>query len=104
MMNFSDLGKMKEMMSQAKGFQEQLEHQLTSLTVEAEAGGGAVTVRMNGRKELISLKIDRTAVSDMEVLQDFIVAAVNLAGRRVDDAIKSNAQGILGGIKLPGLS
>jgi len=110
-MDFSDLkdlGKMKEIMSQAKQMQEQMEQKLAATVVEAEAGGGMVSVRMNGKKELLSLKIEPTAMganeSDLELLEDLIVSAVNEAGRRADDAMKSSVQGMMGGLNLPGLS
>jgi DNA-binding YbaB/EbfC family protein len=106
-MNFSDLGKMKEMMSQAKAMQEQMEQKLSATVVEAEAGGGMVSVRMNGKKEVLRLKIEPTAMgsnaSDLELLEDLITAAVNEAGRRVDEAMKQSLQGMMGGLNLPGL-
>jgi DNA-binding YbaB/EbfC family protein len=104
-MNFSDLGKMKEMLSQAKTMQEQMERKLQETVVEAEAGGGMVHVRMNGRKELLRLRIEPTAMgsnaSDIELLEDLITAAVNEAGRRADEAMKSSVQGMMGGMNLP---
>ena len=110
-MNFSDLkdlGKMKEMMSQAKQMQEQMEQKLSAITVEAEAGGGMVHVRMNGRKELLQLRIEPTAMgsnaSDIELLEDLIVSAVNEAGRRADEAIKSSVSGRMSGLNLPGVT
>ena len=107
-MNFSDLGKMQEMMSQAKVMQEQMEHRLSETVVEAESGGGMVRVRMNGRKELLRLKIEPTAMgassSDLELLEDLITAAINEAGRRADDAMKSSVQGMMGGLEIPGLT
>ena len=107
-MNFSDLSKMKEMMSQAKAMQEQMEQKLSATVVEAEAGGGMVSVRMNGRKELLRLKIEPTAMgsnaSDLELLEDLITSAINEAGRRADDAMKQSVQGMMGGLNLPGLS
>jgi DNA-binding YbaB/EbfC family protein len=107
-MDFSDLGKMKEMMGQAKQMQEQMEKKLSETVVEASSGGGVVTVRMNGKKEVLRLKIEPSAVgsagSDLELLEDLIVAAVNEAGRRADDAIKSSVAGMMGGLGLPGLS
>jgi nucleoid-associated protein EbfC len=110
-MNFSDLkdlGKMKEMMSQAKQMQEQMELKLSQTTVEAEAGGGMVHVRMNGRKELLQLKIEPTAMgsnaNDIELLEDLIVSAVNEAGRRADEAMKSSVSGMMSGLNLPGLT
>ena len=107
-MNFSDLGKMKEMMSQAKAMQEQMERKLSETVVEAESGGGVVSVRMNGRKEVLRLKIDAAAMgstaSDLELLEDLITAAVNEAGRRADEAMKSSVAGMMGGLDLPGLT
>ena len=107
-MNFSDLGKMKEMMAQAKTTQEQMEKKLSETVVEAQSGGGMVTARMNGRKELLRLKIEPTAIgsnaSDLELLEDLITAAINEAGRRVDDALKSSVAGMMGGMNLPGLT
>jgi nucleoid-associated protein EbfC len=106
-MDFSDLGKMKEMMGQAKLMQEQMEKKLSETVVEASSGGGVVTVRMNGKKELLRLKIEPSAVgsagSDLELLEDLITAAVNEAGRRADDAMKSSVAGMMGGLGLPGL-
>ena len=107
-MDFPDLNKMKEMMGQAKQMQEQMEKKLSETVVEASSGGGVVAVRMNGKKEVLRLKIEPSAVgsagSDLELLEDLIVAAVNEAGRRADDAIKSSVAGMMGGLGLPGLS
>jgi DNA-binding YbaB/EbfC family protein len=106
-MNFSDLGKMKEMMSQAKQMQEEMEQKLAATVVEASSGGGVVTARMNGKKELLKLKIDPSVMgsnaSDLELLEDLIIAAVNEAGRRADEAMKSNVQGMMSGLNLPDL-
>ncbi len=60
-MNLSDLGKMKEMMGQARQMQEQMERKLSETIVEASTGGGVVTVRMNGKKEVLRLKIEPSA-------------------------------------------
>ncbi len=107
-MNFSDLGKMKDMMSQAKAMQDEMEHKLSETVVEAQSGGGMVTVRMNGRKEVLRLRIEPTAMgasaSDLELLEDLITAAINEAGRRADDAMKSSVAGMMGGLNLPGLT
>ena len=107
-MNFSDLGKMKEMMSQAKVMQEQMERKLSETVVEAQAGGGMVTVRMNGRKEVLRLKIEPTAMgsnaSDLELLEDLITAAVNDAGRNADEDMKSSEAGMMGVQNLHGLT
>ncbi len=106
-MNFPDLGKMKEMMSQAKEMQEQMEQKLAETVVEATSGGGVVTVKMNGKKEVLKLKIDPTVMgsseSDLELLEDLIVAAINEGGRRADEAMKSSVQGLMSGLNLPDL-
>jgi len=111
-MNLSDLAKMKDMMGQAQQMQEQVEQKLLATVVEASSGGGVVTARMNGKKELLKLTIDPAVMSssstDIELLEDLITAAINEAGRRADEAMKSNVQGMmggmLGGLNLPGLT
>lgn len=107
-MDFSDISKMKEMMGQAKQMQEQMEHKLSETVVEASSGGGVVTVRMNGKKEVLRIKIEPSAVgsagSDLELLEDLITAAVNEAGRRADEAMKASVAGMMGGLNLPGLT
>jgi hypothetical protein len=106
-MNFSDIGKMKEMMSQAREMQAQMEQKLAATIVEAESGGGMVKVRMNGKKEVLRLTIEPTALGsttgDIELLEDLIAAAVNEAGRRADEAMKSSVANMMGGLNLPGL-
>jgi nucleoid-associated protein EbfC len=106
-MDFSDLSKMKEMMGQAKLMQEQMEKKLAATVVEASSGGGVVSVRMNGKKEVLRVKIEPTAMgssaSDLELLEDLIAAAVNEAGRRADEAMKSSMAGLMGGLGLPDL-
>jgi nucleoid-associated protein EbfC len=107
-MNFSDLGKMQEMMSQAKEMQAQMEQKLAATVVEAESGGGMVRVRMNGKKEVLRLTIEPTALGassgDIELLEDLIAAAVNEAGRRADEIMKQSVAGMMGGLNLPGLT
>jgi len=100
--------KLQEMLGQAKQMQEQIQQKLASTVVEASSGGGAVTVKMNGKKEVLKISIDPAAVSsltgpnaDVEMLEDLVAAAVNEAGRRADEIIKSNVQGMLGGLNLP---
>src|SRR6185437_14954515 len=106
-MDFSDLAKMKDMLGQAKQMQEQMERKLAETVVEATTGGGVVTVRMNGKKEVLRLKIEPTAMGstagDLELLEDLIAAAVNEAGRRADEAMKSSVAGMMGGLGLPDL-
>lgn len=107
-MNLSDLAKMKDMMGQARQMQEQMERKLLETVVEASTGGGVVTVRMNGKKEVLRLKIEPSAVgssgNDLELLEDLIAAAVNEAGRRADEAMKASVAGMMGGLNIPGLT
>lgn len=101
-----DMNKMQEMLAQAQEMQQAMDLRLSETIVEADSGGGAVTARMNGKKELLSLTIAPSAASaaasDLSLLEDLIVAAVNSAARKADDASKSNAASMLGGLGLPG--
>ena len=96
---------LQNMMKQAQEMQERLQQQMSQLTVEATAGGGMVTVEVNGHKHLQKITIDPEVVSkdDITMLQDLIVAAVNDAHRKVDEALKQKMGGLLGGLGLPGL-
>lgn len=102
--------KISEMLSQASQMQEEVQRKLAQVSVEGTSGGGAVTATMNGKKQLMKVRIDPSAVTsltggqpDVEMLEDLIVAAVNEAGRKADEAIQSSVQGMLGGLNLPGL-
>ena len=90
------------MMQQAREMQERLQKQMAELKVEASAGGGMVTVVVNGSKQIQSLKIDPEVVSkeDVEMLQDLIVAAVNDAQRKVDEEMAQKMGGMMPGFKL----
>ncbi|HVB38644.1 MAG TPA: YbaB/EbfC family nucleoid-associated protein [Vicinamibacterales bacterium] len=96
----------QQMMKQAQQMQERLQKQMAELRIEASAGGGMVTVVVNGAKQLQSITIDPEVVSkeDVEMLQDLIVAAVNDAQRKVDDELSNQMGGMMGGLKIPGLS
>ena len=102
-----DFGKMQEMLEQAQAMQSQMEEKLAATVVEAQSGGGVVTVRMNGRKEVLRLKIEASAMgsagSDLELLEDLITAAVNEAGRKADAVMQTSVSGLMGGMNLPGL-
>ena len=103
-----DFLKMKEALAQAAKMKEQMDRTMAETQVEASSGGGMVTVRMNGQKIIQKLTIDPTVItgngpSELEMLEDLITAAVNEAARKADDAMKSNVQGLLGGLNLPGL-
>ena len=94
-----------QMMKQAQEMQERLKRQMNELSVEATAGGGMVRVTMNGHKHLQKLEIDPEVVSkdDVDMLQDLITAAVNDAHRKVDESLKQQLGGMLGGLGIPGL-
>jgi nucleoid-associated protein EbfC len=96
----------QDMMKKAQQVQEHLQKQMSELRVEGNAGGGMVTVVINGAKQVQSLKIDPEVVSkeDVGMLQDLIVAALNDAHRKADDEMTRNVGGILPpGMKLPGM-
>ena len=95
----------QNMMKQAQEMQQRLQQQMVEMRVEATAGGGMVTVTVNGTKQLQSITIDPEVVSkdDVEMLQDLIVAAVNDAGRKVDEQLGQSMSGLMGGLKIPGL-
>src|ERR671914_2557875 len=95
----------QQMMKQAQEMQSRLQKQMAELRVEGNAGGGMVTVVVNGAKQLQSLKIDPEVVSkeDVEMLQDLIVAAINDANRKVDEQLGQSMSGLMGGLKIPGL-
>jgi DNA-binding YbaB/EbfC family protein len=94
---------LQEMMKQAQQMQEDMQREMQRIRVDASAGGGVVSVAMNGSKELIDLKIDPEAVKsgDVEMLQDLIIAAVNEASRKADEAMKGKLGSKLGGMGLP---
>jgi DNA-binding YbaB/EbfC family protein len=95
----------QQMMKQAQQMQEKLQKQMEATVVEATAGGGMISVKMNGQKQLISIQIDQEVFSggDKDMLQDLIVAAVNEGIRKVDEAMQSSLGGLTGGLKIPGL-
>ena len=94
------------MMQQANQMQEQMQKRMAATKVEATAGGGMVTVVVNGAKQVLSIRIDPDVVSkdEVEMLQDLIAAAVNDASRKVDEQLGQSMSGLLGGLKIPGLS
>jgi DNA-binding YbaB/EbfC family protein len=91
-------------MKQAQQLQERMQKEMSSIKVEGAAGGGMVTVVVNGHKHVQSLKIDPETLSrdEVELLQDLIVAAVNDAMRKVDEELKNKVGGIMSGLGLPG--
>jgi DNA-binding YbaB/EbfC family protein len=106
-----EVGALQQMLSRFRQLQEDLQRQVNSVTVEASAGGGMVTVKMNGQKQVVDVRIEPEvfANKDLEMLQDLVRAAVNEAGRRVDDELANQMKNLSGGIpglagmKIPGL-
>jgi len=96
---------LQELMSQAKKQYETLQKKMQETVVEGSSGGGTITVKMDGRKQMLGIKIDPEAVKsgDIEMLQDLITAAINNAGQKIDEAMKSTMGGMLGGMGIPGL-
>lgn len=97
---------LQQMLMQFRQMQESLQHKMDELLVEASAGGGMVTVRMNGQKRVVEVRIDPEvfAGKDQEMLQDLVMAAVNEASRRVDEALAEQVKTLAGGVSsLPGL-
>ena len=96
---------MQQLMKQAQKMQEQLQKNMEATVVEASAGGGMVSVKMNGSKQLLSVQIDQEVFTggDKDMLQDLIVAAVNEGIRKVDDALAGQMGNMTGGLKIPGL-
>src|SRR5579875_458277 len=100
-----DFNQMQEMLSQANAMRESMDEKLATTIVEASSGGGAVEVRMNGRKEVLKITITPAAASaaagDITMLEDLIVAAVNEAGRKADAAMQAASGDLLGNLGLP---
>ena len=94
-------GNMQQMMRQAQQMQEKMQQEIAQIRVEATAGGGMVTVKVDGQKNLLSVKIDPEAASDLEMLQDMIVAAVSEGIKQVDAQVQQKMGGMLGGLGLP---
>lgn len=106
-----EVNAIQQMLSRLRQVQEDLQRQVNSVTIEASAGGGMVTVKMNGQKQIVDLRIEPEvfASKDQEMLQDLVRAAVNEASRRVDDELANQMKNLAGGIpgmagmKIPGL-
>ncbi len=94
---------LQKMLSQVKQMQEQFQQKLQQISVETSAGGGMVSVKMNGQKQLLEVRLDPEVVSggDREMLQDLILAAVNEASRRVDAEVQQQMLSLTGGLNLP---
>jgi DNA-binding YbaB/EbfC family protein len=92
---------MQQMMQQAQKMQERMQQEIAAIKMDATAGGGMVSVQVDGQKNLLSIKIDPEVAGDVEMLQDMVLAAVHEATKKVDDEIKQKMGGMLGGMGLP---
>jgi nucleoid-associated protein EbfC len=94
-------GNMQAMMKQAQQMQQKLQEQIAAIRVEASAGGGMVSVKMDGHKNVLAVKIDPEVAGDVEMLQDMAMAAFNEAAKKVDEEAQGKMGGMLGGMGLP---
>jgi DNA-binding YbaB/EbfC family protein len=94
-------GNMQNMMKQAQQMQQKLQEQVAAIRVEGTAGGGMVSIKMDGQKNVLGVKIDAEVASDVEMLQDMVMAAFHDAAKKVDDEAQSKMGGMLGGLGLP---
>ena len=94
-------GNMQSMMQKAQQMQERMQQEVAQIRVEASAGGGMVSVKMDGHKNVLAVKIDPEVAGDVEMLQDMVVSACNEAAKKVDEETKSKMSGMLGGLGLP---
>jgi len=94
-------GNMQSMMKQAQQMQEKMAQEIAQIRVEASAGGGMVTIKMDGNKNLLGVKIDPEVAGDVEMLQDMVLAACNEAVKKVEEEAKQKMGGLLGGLGLP---
>ena len=90
----------QKMMQQAQAMQTRMEQELSAMKVEGTSGGGMVKIEMSGKKEVLSVVIDKQAVdpADVETLQDLVLAAMRDASRQVDEAVQKKTSSILGGM------
>jgi len=94
-------GNMQAMMQQAQKMQEKLQQEIAAIRVDGTAGGGMVTIRMDGQKNVLAVKIDPEVAGDVEMLQDLVLAAANDAAKKVDEESQKKMGGMLGGLGLP---
>jgi len=94
-------GNMQSMMKQAQQMQQKLQEQIAAIRVDASAGGGMVSVKMDGQKNVLAVKIDPEVAGDVEMLQDMVMAAFNEAAKKVDEESQAKMGGMLGGLGLP---
>ena len=99
-----DTRQLQEMLEQAQKQARSLQEKMQQTVVEASSGGGTVTIKMNGQKQVLATRIEPEAVKsgDVEMLQDLVTAAFNAAGKKVDEAVQTTVGGMLGGLGIPG--
>ena len=100
-----DTRQLQEMLEQAQKQARSLQEKMQQTVVEASSGGGTVTIKMNGQKQVLATRIEPEAVKsgDVEMLQDLVTAAFNAASKKVDEAVQSTVGGMLGGMQMPGM-
>jgi len=96
-----NMGNMQAMMKQAQQMQQRMQEEVAKIKVEGSAGGGMVTIGMDGQKNVLSVKIDPEVAGDVEMLQDLVLAACNEAVKKVDAETQSKMSGLMGGLGLP---
>lgn len=94
-------GNMQGMMKQAQQMQQRMQEEIAQIKVESSVGGGMVTVQMSGQKVVLGVTIDPEVASDVEMLQDMVMAAFNEAAKKVDEQAQQKMSGLLGGLGLP---
>ncbi len=105
---FKGMGNMGNMMKQVQQMQKKMakmQSELEEKEVEATAGGGAIKAKVNGKKEVLEIKIDKDVVDpdDVEMLEDLVLAAVNEAIRKAEEMVSSEMQKVTGGLNIPGM-
>lgn len=100
-----NMGNMMKQVQQMQKQMQQMQEELENKEVEASAGGGAITVKVTGKKEVLEIKISPEVVDpeDVEMLEDLITAAINEALRKVDEMTSSQMGKLTGGLNIPGL-
>ena len=94
-------GNMQTMMKQAQQMQARMQEEVAKIRVEASAGGGMVSIKMDGQKNVLGVTIDKEVAGDVEMLQDMVMAACNEAVKKVDEGTQKKMGGMLGGMGLP---
>lgn len=96
-----NMGNMQSMMKQAQQMQQRMQEEVAKIKVDGSAGGGMVSVTMDGQKNVLAVKIDPEVAGDVEMLQDLVVAACNEAVKKVDAETQAKMAGLMGGLGLP---